>query len=117
MNRKEKVHHSACSVEELPLLMKMIYENGSISAKAVAFSILTAARSQAVKAATWAEFDLDAGIWNIPASHDKIKTANRDRTIFLSTQAIALLESLPIQTKFQISIKRESYPCGQKHFL
>ncbi len=93
-NRKAKGNFAACSVSELPLLMKQIHDYPSMSAKAAEFSILMAARSQAVRLARWEEFDLDKGIWIVPAEHDKIKTPKRDRTLFLSSYALRLLNSL-----------------------
>lgn len=93
-NRKAKGNFAACAVKELPLLMKQIHDYPSMSAKAAEFSILMAARSQAVRLARWEEFDLDKGIWVVPAEHDKIKTPKRDRTLFLSSYAIKLLKNL-----------------------
>lgn len=93
-NRKPKGNFAACSVKELPLLMRQIHDYPSMSAKAVEFSILMAARSQAVRLARWEEFDLEKGIWVVPVEHDKIKTPKRDRTLFLSSYAIKLLENL-----------------------
>ncbi|MCZ4053740.1 hypothetical protein NAI64_08395 [Oxalobacter sp. OxGP1] len=57
-HRKAKGNFAACSVKELPLLMKQIHGYLSMSAKAVEFSIPMAARSQAVRLARWKEFDL-----------------------------------------------------------
>ena len=92
--RKAKQNHAAASVEELPEIMSRLHELHSISAKAVEFAILTAARSAAVRFATWNEFDLEKGIWTVPLEHDKSKIQKRDRTIFLSQQAIDLLKDL-----------------------
>lgn len=89
-------HHAACAVDEIPLLIKVIHENyDSMSARACEFAILTAARSKAVRLATWDEFNLEAGTWQIPIEHDKNKSPDRNRTILLSPQAVALLKALP----------------------
>ncbi|WP_278747788.1 tyrosine-type recombinase/integrase [Parasutterella excrementihominis] len=93
-NKKEKQNHAASPVGLLPRLMSEIHSYDSMSAKACEFAILTACRSKAVRLAEWSEFDLEKGIWQIPVEHDKIKVPNRDRTIFLSAQALALLEGL-----------------------
>lgn len=93
-NRKAKQNHAACSVSELPRLMKEIHGYDSMSARSLEFAILTTARSQAVRLARWEEFDLENGIWIIPLEHDKIKTPKRDRTIFLSSYALRLLNGL-----------------------
>ena len=65
-----------------------------MSARACEFSILTATRSQAVRLAQWDEINLEKGTWIIPIEHDKVKAQNRDRTIFLSSQALDLLRNL-----------------------
>ena len=52
------------------------------------FLILTACRSNEVRGATWAEIDLDAGLWEIPASRMK---QSRPHRIPLSAQAVAVL--------------------------
>ena len=52
------------------------------------FLILTAARSGEVRFATWAEIDVDAKTWTIPA--DRMK-AKRDHVVPLSEQALAVL--------------------------
>ena len=94
-DRKPKQNQAACDFNEIPRLFAEMKPYFSISARACEFAILTAARSKAVRFATWDEFDLEKGIWTIPLEHDKIKVPNRDRTIFLSKQAIDLLKKLP----------------------
>lgn len=102
IGRKSKQHFAACPVEEIPQLFVELGQLNSISARACEFSILTAARSQAVRLATWDEIDLTKRIWTIPSDHDKIKTPGRDRRIFLSEQAIRLLKQLPRLNNSQI---------------
>lgn len=88
-------NHAACSVEEIPLLFKEMSEWDSMSSRLCRFAILTCARSKAVRLAEWSEIDLEKGTWTIPLKHDKIKKPDRDRTIFLSDEAITLLNKLP----------------------
>lgn len=64
---KAKEHYAACAVNEIPLLFSETEHYYSISSRACEFAILTAARSQAVRFATWDEFDLDKGIWVVPS--------------------------------------------------
>ena len=52
------------------------------------FLILTACRSNEVRGATWAEINLEAGLWSIPSA--RMKSA-RPHRIPLAAQAIALL--------------------------
>lgn len=50
--------------------------------------ILTGVRSQEVRLATWAEFDLEARLWTIPADHMK---RNKTHIVPLSETALAVL--------------------------
>lgn len=50
---------------------------GDSTRAALLFLILTATRSGEVRGATWDEFDLHAGVWNIPAHRMKAKEAHR----------------------------------------
>lgn len=85
-------HHAAMPYADLPAFMSTLRTGSSISRAALEFTILTAARTGEVTGATWAEFDLDAKLWTIPA--DRMK-AGRDHTIPLADRAIALLATLP----------------------
>lgn len=120
-NKKEKQNYASCPVKDIPQLMSEIHSYNSISARACEFSILTATRSKAVRFAQWNEFDLEKGIWVIPMEHDKIKIPNRDRTIFLSEQALSLLKNLPRfnSTELVFPSNRGSHlsDCGINMFL
>lgn len=89
---KRTVHHPALPWKELGAFMASLREQDGIAAKAVELAILTACRSGEVRLATWAEFDLDAALWVIPAERMKAGVEHR---IPLSTAALALLESMP----------------------
>ena len=53
------------------------------------FAILTAARSEEMRRATWAEIDWESGMWNVPAAHMKTKSEHR---VPLSSAAIMVLK-------------------------
>jgi len=72
--------------------MAQLRQNDSTSAKALTFTILTAARTGEVTGARWAEIDLKQKIWTIPAERMK---AGREHRVPLSEAAVALLRSLP----------------------
>ena len=55
---------------------------------AIRFMWLTAVRGAEVRGATWGEFDLDAGLWEIPAERMKMKQGH---TVPLSRQAMTVL--------------------------
>ena len=62
-----------------------------IGAAALEFAILTAARSGEVRGAKWAEIDLRARKWTIPAGRMK---AEREHVVPLSDAAIAVLRKM-----------------------
>ena len=72
--------------------MAELHKRQGISARALEFAILTAARSGEVRGAVWDEIDLKAKTWTIPASRMKAK---REHVVTLSDDAIKLLEALP----------------------
>ena len=86
-------HHAAMPIDELPDFMPKLAEVSGMSARALEFAILTAARSGEVRGATWDEIDLEGKLWTIPAERMK---AGREHRVPLSEQAIELLKSLPI---------------------
>ena len=61
-----------------------------VTKAAFEFLILTATRGGDVRGATWDEFDIDAGLWTIPAERMKMR---REHRIPLSDQALAILAS------------------------
>lgn len=63
-----------------------------MSAWAMEFLVMTAARSGEVRGAVWSEIDLGAGLWTIPAARMK---AGREHRVPLTTEAVALLRALP----------------------
>jgi integrase len=63
----------------------------SIGRLALAFTILTAARSGETRGATWGEIDLQAGLWSIPGERMK---AGKPHVVPLSAPALAILERM-----------------------
>lgn len=85
-------HHAALPFAEIGSFMADLRKHAGTSARALEFAILTAARSGEVRGARWAEIDMDAAIWIIPA--ERIKTEKEHR-IPLSAPALELLKALP----------------------
>ena len=85
-------HQRALPVTDVGEFMERLREVEGMGARALEFAILTAARSSEVRGATWAEMDLKANVWAIPAKRMK---AGREHRVPLSPTAVALLESLP----------------------
>ncbi len=72
--RKERVrHHPALPPERAGAFMAALANVEGVSARALEFAILTAARSGEVRGAKWEEFDLDKKVWTIPATRMKAK--------------------------------------------
>ncbi|EJM06838.1 Integrase [Pseudomonas sp. GM102] len=85
-------HHAAIPWTELPTFVATLEKAEDLSSKALCFTILTACRTSEVLLSTWAEIDLVAGIWTIPASRMK---AGKEHRVPLSKPALDLLIGLP----------------------
>lgn len=82
-----------------------------VSIAAIKLIILTGQRETEVAEAEWDEFDMDAGIWFIPAHRTKMGRSHR---VHLATQSIAVLEAIrPLtgNSKFVfLSPRKENQP-------
>ena len=85
-------HHSALPVGEIGAFMNTLRSQAGMSAQALEFTILTAARSGEVRGARWAEIDLDAATWTVPAERMK---AGKEHRVPLSGDALSVLNALP----------------------
>jgi integrase len=85
-------HLAALPIVEAPALFRELQERKPMPCRALAFTILTAARSGEVLGATWDEIDLRAGVWVVPAARMK---GGREHRVPLSDPAVALLNDLP----------------------
>ena len=63
----------------------------ALAALALELTVLTATRTSEVLNAKWAEFDLEAGLWTIPAKRMK---ARREHRVALSNRALAIVKEL-----------------------
>ena len=81
-------HHGAMPYAEVPVFIQRLNKSASISALAFEFLILTAARTGEVLGAKWSEFDLEAGIWTVPAARMKAAKLHR---VPLSSWATSIL--------------------------
>jgi integrase len=86
------IHHPAMPYDEVPAFMGELAGKPGVSALALRFLILTAARTSEVLGATWAEIDLEAATWTIPATRMKARQLHR---VPLSKAALGVLEALP----------------------
>ena len=92
-NKVQKVeHHAAMPYAEMAGFMTKLRSREGVSARALEFAILTAARSGEVRGASWSEIDLQNQVWTIPA--DRMK-AGREHRVPLSDEVLGLLLALP----------------------
>ena len=82
-------HHAALPFDALPEFMARLKTQGGVAARALAFTILTGARTGEVIGAKWDEVDLAAKIWTIPASRMK---AGKTHRVPLAPAAVEILE-------------------------
>jgi integrase len=82
-------HHAALPFAELPEFMQALRELPDVGARALEFTILTAARVGEVRGATWDEINGD--VWTIPAERTK---AGREHRVPLSPRALAIVDEL-----------------------
>ncbi|MBX9453609.1 MAG: integrase arm-type DNA-binding domain-containing protein [Mesorhizobium sp.] len=85
-------HHPAMLYSELPAFMADLSARDGVAAKALEFTVLTAARTGEVIGATWDEIDLDGKVWTVPAGRMK---ASKEHRVPLSDRACKVLRSLP----------------------
>ena len=84
-------HHAALPWKQAPKFMVELRQRSALAARALEFTILTAARSGETLGAKWAEIDMKAGLWTVPAVRMK---ASVEHVVPLSSAALKLLASL-----------------------
>lgn len=83
-------HHAAMPYGALPGFWRDLVDGKTHSRAALQFAILTAARTAEVTGARWAEFDLQAALWTVPAARMK---AGREHVVPLVPAAVTLLRA------------------------
>jgi integrase len=84
-------HHAAMPYTEAGEFLARLRKRPEVAAKALEFIILTAVRTGEALGATWDEIDFAGKTWKVPAERMK---AGRDHRVPLSTDALAILETL-----------------------
>ncbi|MER9687242.1 integrase arm-type DNA-binding domain-containing protein [Mesorhizobium sp. M0139] len=85
-------HHAAMPYSELPAFMSQLRSMGSISARALEFTVLTAVRTGEAIGVKVGEVDFSNKLWTIPAARMK---ADRPHRVPLSDRAIEILKNVP----------------------
>lgn len=81
-------HHPALPHTDIADFMANLSERNGIAARALEFTILTAARSGETRGMTWREINLDAKLWTIPPNRMK---AGKEHRVPLTDAAILAL--------------------------
>jgi integrase len=81
-------HHGAMPYRDVPAFIARLHGMNSVSARALKFLILTAARTGEVLGAKWGEIDTAARVWTVPAARMK---AGREHRVPLSDAALSIL--------------------------
>jgi integrase len=89
--KTSKSHHAALAFADAGEFMRDLVSRPALAARALEFTILTAARSGETLGMTWAEVDLDRALWTVPAERMK---AGVEHQVPLSSRAVAVLEAL-----------------------
>ena len=84
-------HHAALPYEEMGAFMTDLRKREEGAARALEFTILTAARTSEVLNARWDEFDLNAKVWSIPGERMK---AGKDHRVPLPEAGMAVLTKM-----------------------
>ncbi len=85
-------HHAALPYADIAEFMVQLRQQEGLGARALEFAILTAARSNEVRGATWSEIDLEKKEWIVPKTRMK---AGKEHRVPLSDEAVNLLKKLP----------------------
>ena len=99
-------HHPALPYEQVSNFVGGLRGRDGISARALEFTILTAARSGEVLGMLWDEVDLGKKVWTVPGARMK---AGRDYRVPLCDDAVAILK--------QVSAIRQNdqvFPAGRR---
>lgn len=90
-NKLARGNHAAMPYKIMGAFVAKLRKRETISALALEFLILTAARTGEVLGAEWPEFDLDGEVWTVPSSRMK---SNREHWVPLAPRAVEIVEKL-----------------------
>lgn len=86
---KQRSHRKAMPYAAVPAFIGTLQRKPSFGRLALELLILTGVRSQEVRLAKWTEFDLEMGLWTVPADHMKRAKAH---IVPISPAALAVLQ-------------------------
>jgi integrase len=88
---QKPVHFAAMDYRDVPEYFQSLRKRDSVATRALAFTILTAARNGEARAVTTDEIDGSAKVWVIPDSRMK---ADREHRVPLSPEALKILKEM-----------------------
>lgn len=89
---RKRVHFAAMRWQDVPVLMTKLRAQDTRTAVAARLLILTGARAHMIRFAAWDEFDLEAGVWLLPAERMKMRQAF---AVPLAQPVVEMLKALP----------------------
>jgi integrase len=92
-------HHPAMPACEVPNFIVNLRQREAVAALALEFLILTASRTSEVLGARWAELDLAARVWRIPASRMK---GAREHRVPLSGRTLEILATMQMTRRGEV---------------
>ncbi|MEM7289302.1 MAG: integrase arm-type DNA-binding domain-containing protein, partial [Pseudomonadota bacterium] len=87
-------HHKAMAWQEVPEFVAKLEGHQALAARALQLVIFTVCRSGEVLNAEWSEFDLENGIWTIPAERMKARHQHRVPLTDATTELLVPLSDL-----------------------
>jgi integrase len=85
-------HHPSLPYQQMSAFMATLRERDSTGARFLEFIILTNVRVGTASAASWEQFDLDAGVWSIPIANLKDKRHRKEAfRVPLSARAVEIV--------------------------
>ena len=91
LQKKPVKHHASMNYPDIPAFFAQLHLFDCLSARALEFTILTAARTNEATMAVRSEVDLDRALWSIPSG--RMKT-NEPHEVPLSDQALDVLAAV-----------------------
>jgi integrase len=86
----DRHHHAAVDWKAMPEFVRTLRGAGGVAARALEFTILTASRSGETLGATYAEIDIEAATWTVPAARMK---AGKTHVVPLGDVALQIVEA------------------------
>jgi integrase len=87
----QKGHHASMPYNDMSAFVAALRNVKGTGARALEFTLLTAARSGETRWSTWSEFDLDGKLWTVPAERMKSGIEHR---VPLSDRAVEILREM-----------------------